>query len=115
MTIPVTDEGLLRGDGVFEVARLYAGRPFAWDEHVARLVSSAANLRLEFDLEAAKAEVDALLARAGAVDGVVRLMITRSGRRVVMVSPLKSHGTATLRSEERRVGKECRSRWPGDQ
>ena len=25
--IPVTDEGLLRGDGVFEVVRLYGGRP----------------------------------------------------------------------------------------
>ena len=24
---PVTDEGLLRGDGVFEVMRLYDGRP----------------------------------------------------------------------------------------
>jgi branched-chain amino acid aminotransferase len=28
--IPVTDEGLLRGDGVFEVLRLYDGVPFAW-------------------------------------------------------------------------------------
>ncbi|HYH32271.1 MAG TPA: aminotransferase class IV [Pseudonocardia sp.] len=88
MTIPVTDEGLLRGDGVFEVARLYAGRPFAWDEHVARLVRSAENLRLEFDLDAAEAEVDALLAKAGAVDGTVRLLITRGGRRVAVLAPL---------------------------
>ena len=29
--IPATDEGLLRGDGVFEVMRLYDGRPFAVD------------------------------------------------------------------------------------
>jgi len=35
-TIPVTDEGLLRGDGVFEVMRLYDGRPFALAEHLAR-------------------------------------------------------------------------------
>lgn len=88
MTIPVTDEGLLRGDGVFEVAKLYAGRPFAWDEHVARLVRSAANLRLEVDLDAALAEVDALLQRAGAVDGTVRLLVTRGGRRVVVLAPL---------------------------
>lgn len=88
MTIPVTDEGLLRGDGVFEVARLYGGRPFAWDEHLARLSRSAANVHLEFDLDAARAEVDALIDRAGAVDGTVRLLITRGGRRVVLLAPL---------------------------
>ena len=32
--IAATDEGLLRGDGAFEVARLYRGIPFAWDDHV---------------------------------------------------------------------------------
>lgn len=87
MTIPVTDDGLLRGDGVFEVARLYDGRPFAWDEHVERLQRSAATVRLEFDLDAALAEVDALLARAGAVDGTVRLLVTRGGRRVIVLAP----------------------------
>ena len=25
-TVPITDDGLLRGDGVFEVVRLYGGR-----------------------------------------------------------------------------------------
>lgn len=88
MTIPITDEGFLRGDGVFEAARLYAGRPFAWEEHLARLGRSAANLRLPVDLDTARAEVDALLTRAGAVDGVVRLLLTRGGRRVVVLAPL---------------------------
>ena len=95
MTIPVTDEGLLRGDGVFEVARLYAGRPFAWDEHVERLQRSAANVRLEFDLDAARAEVDSLLAQVGAVDGTLRLLITRGGRRVAVVGPLPDRVPAT--------------------
>jgi len=97
MTIPITDDGLLRGDGVFEVARLYSGRPFAWDEHVERLQRSAANLRLEFDLDAALAEVDALLARVGAVDGALRLVITRGGRRIAVVGPLPERSpTITL-------------------
>jgi branched-chain amino acid aminotransferase len=101
MTIPVTDEGLLRGDGVFEVFRLYAGRPFAWDEHVERLVRSAANVRLEFDLDAAQAEVAALLERAGAVDGTVRLVITRGGRRVAVLAPLSDRApTVTLGTVE---------------
>ena len=48
--IPVTDDGLLRGDGAFEVMRLYAGRPFALEDHLARLARSCAGLRLEPDL-----------------------------------------------------------------
>src|SRR4051812_22900937 len=34
--IPVMDDGLLRGDGVFEAARLYDGVPFALAEHLER-------------------------------------------------------------------------------
>ncbi len=34
-TIPATDEGLLRGDGAFEVIRIYDGQPFALEDHLA--------------------------------------------------------------------------------
>jgi branched-chain amino acid aminotransferase len=44
--IPVTDEGFLRGDGVFEVVRIYSGQPFALTEHLDRIERSAANLQL---------------------------------------------------------------------
>ena len=50
-TIPVSDDGLLRGDGAFEVMRLYSGTPFALDEHFARLGRSCAGLRLDADLD----------------------------------------------------------------
>ena len=42
--VPITDEGLLRGDGVFEVLRLYGGRPFALEAHLDRMERSARNL-----------------------------------------------------------------------
>ena len=89
--IPVSDEGLLRGDGAFEVMRLYGGTPFALDEHFARLGRSCAGLRLEADLEALRAEAGALLEQAGPVEGLLRLVVTRGGRRIAIVEPLPRH------------------------
>jgi len=86
--IPVTDDALVRGDGVFEVSRLYAGVPFAHDEHVVRLRLSADNLRLPADYEALASETEALLRAAGPVDGQLRVILTRGGRRIVTVEPL---------------------------
>ena len=85
--IPVTDEGLLRGDGVFEVVRLYGGRPYALDEHLERMTRSAENLRLPFDAGAVRADVAALLAAAEPGDGNARLVVTRGGRRLVILEP----------------------------
>ncbi len=86
--IPVTDEGLTRGDGAFEVARLYGGRPFAMEEHYARLARTCEGLRLEPDLDALRAEVDALLAEAGPVEALLRIVLTRGGRRIGTIEPL---------------------------
>jgi branched-chain amino acid aminotransferase len=87
-TIPVTDEGLLRGDGVFEVVRLYDGVPFALDDHLARLRRSADGMRLPVDLDALRAEIAALLAAAGPENGLLRLVATRGGRRIAIVEAL---------------------------
>src|SRR5438270_4159041 len=64
-TIPASDEGLLRGDGIFEVIRVYDGKPFALEEHLRRLERSASNLRLPLDVEAVRADAFRLLAHAG--------------------------------------------------
>src|SRR3954469_680067 len=87
-SIPVTDEGLLRGDGAFEVARLYGGRPFAMDDHYARLQRTCNGLKLEFDLTALRTEVDALLDETGPMEGLLRVVLTRGGRRIAMIEPL---------------------------
>ena len=88
--IPITDEGLIRGDGVFEVIRVYDGRPFKLEEHLDRLERSGRNLRLPVDREAVSAEVWRLLAEAGPgpAHEAVRIMLTRGGRRILMTEPL---------------------------
>src|SRR5262245_1097765 len=89
--IPATDEGLLRGDGAFEVVRVYDGRPFALAEHLDRIERSSANLRLppvpRAELESETVEL--LAARGGpAFDGCLRIVLTRGGRRLLLTEPL---------------------------
>jgi branched-subunit amino acid aminotransferase/4-amino-4-deoxychorismate lyase len=86
--IPATDDGLLRGDGVFEVMRLYDGRPFALDDHLARMERSAANLRLPLDTDAVRADIAGLLDAGRPGDGALRVLVTRGGRRMAFLEPL---------------------------
>ncbi|MDX6680487.1 MAG: branched-chain amino acid aminotransferase [Solirubrobacteraceae bacterium] len=88
-TISVLDDSVLRGDGVFEVIRVYAGRPFALDEHLDRMARSAATLRLPLDVDAIRADIAALLTEAGADDVALRLVATRGGRRIALLEPLR--------------------------
>jgi branched-chain amino acid aminotransferase len=89
-TIPVTDEGLLRGDGVFEAVRVYDGKPFRLEDHLARLERSALNLRLPLDLEAVRTDVWRLMATAGSdrTPEALRILVTRGGRRIVLTEEL---------------------------
>jgi branched-chain amino acid aminotransferase len=90
LSIPATDEGLLRGDGVFEVIRVYDGIPFALDEHLDRLERSGANLRLPTVQRAElESEIPELLgARGGSeFDGSLRIVITRGGHRLLLTEP----------------------------
>ena len=97
--IPVTDAGLLRGDGAFEVVRLYGGRTFALGEHLQRMARTAAGLRLEVDLTVLEAEVAALLDAARPGDGQLRLLATRGGHRLALLEPLaKGPPTLALRT-----------------
>jgi branched-chain amino acid aminotransferase len=83
--ISVADEGLLRGDGVFEVLRLYAGSPFAVDQHLDRMRRSADGLRLPFNPEAALSDVVALSSLAEGSDALIRLIQTRGGRLIALL------------------------------
>lgn len=82
--VPATDLGLVRGDGVFEVVEVHQGVAFALPEHLARLAKSASALALPLDLDIVRAEVEHFLEALGSTDGAVRLIITRSGTRLLL-------------------------------
>lgn len=86
--IPVKDDGVYRGDGVFEVVRLYEGRPFGLPEHLDRLERSAAQIELPLERGKIETEVAALLDALGAEDAQLRIVVTRGGRRIAAIEEL---------------------------
>jgi branched-chain amino acid aminotransferase len=82
--IPVCDEGLLRGDGAFEVISIHNGKPFALEDHYARLQRTSDGLKLPFDLESLRNEVTAILRRIEPRNMLLRLVVTRGGNRIAI-------------------------------
>ena len=77
--VPVTDHGLLYGDGLFEGIRVYAGRVFRLDDHLRRFEAGALALALE--LPGGIGRVREIVLEAvrshGASEAYVRLVATR--------------------------------------
>jgi branched-chain amino acid aminotransferase len=87
-TISLPDDGLYRGDGAFEVVRLYRGRPFALGDHLDRLERSAGAIELPVDRATLERELDALLTEFGEGDAQLRIVLTRAGRRILLTEML---------------------------
>lgn len=77
-TIPLLDEGFLRGDGIFDAVLVRRGRTHALDAHLARLRRSAKAMRITVPV--LRQCITDLLAAWGQRDGVLRLVVTRGGR-----------------------------------
>jgi branched-chain amino acid aminotransferase len=77
--VPVTDHGLLYGDGVFEGIRAFGRRVFRLDDHLARLRVSARAiaLALPMDESGLRGVVLDTLRAFGRDDAYVRLLVTR--------------------------------------
>ena len=86
--IPAADDGLLRGDGVFEVIRLYNGSPFALEEHLDRLERSATTIQLPIERPVFEEEISSLLAEFGQHEAQLRLVVTRGGHRLAFTENL---------------------------
>src|SRR5687768_668491 len=78
-TVSVFDRGFLYGDSVFETLRTYGHKPFALDEHLARLERSAERvlIRMPIDRAAFEAEVMAALSAVTHSESLVRIILTR--------------------------------------
>ena len=85
--VSVLDRGFIFGDGVYEVVPAYAGRPFRFDQHMARLDRSLAELRISNPMSHAQWRelvMQLMAAYAGAVakpveqtDQLVYIQVTR--------------------------------------
>lgn len=77
--IPVLDNGLLYGDGVFEGIRIYDRRIFRLEAHLARLEASARALALRLPLDRAglAAAVEDTVRASRQENGYIRLIVTR--------------------------------------
>ena len=75
--IPVEDRGFLFGDGIYEVIRIYGGRPFAFERHFERLRRSAEEIRLALDLDRLRKDALDLIARQGLDEATLYLQATR--------------------------------------
>ena len=95
-TIPVCDDGLLRGDGAFEFVRCYAGRAFTLVEHLDRMAKTCAMLRLPYSRELLEEEIAALLAWVGPIFTDMRIVLTRGGKRIVLLEPYLDWPAARL-------------------
>jgi D-alanine transaminase len=81
--ISVLDRGFIFGDGVYDVAPVYGGRLFRFDEHMARLARGLAKIRIpnphsrEEWLARCRHLMAALKEKTGAEDQVIYLQVSR--------------------------------------
>jgi branched-chain amino acid aminotransferase len=77
--VPVTDHGLLYGDGIFEGIRVFGNRVFRLDRHLARFdaVARAVGLELPGGIERIRRIVLDTVRAHGGPDAYVRLIATR--------------------------------------
>lgn len=76
--VPVQDRAFLFGDGIYEVLRLYGGRPWLEEEHFARLERSLREVRIHgADVGRLRRQMNELIAAGPYRDGIIYIQVTR--------------------------------------
>lgn len=77
--VPIDERGHQFGDGVYEVIRIYNGKPFMLEEHLDRLYQSAHAIKLKInsDRENLKSNMLELIQKSGLIDLDLYVQVTR--------------------------------------
>jgi aminodeoxychorismate lyase len=77
--VSIFDRGFLYGDGLFETMRVFAGQPFRWEQHLARLNRGAdfLRIRMPFTAPSQREFAAALIKRNSMPDCIVRITLSR--------------------------------------
>jgi D-alanine transaminase len=76
--VPALDRGFLFGDAVYEVLRVYGGRPWLEDEHFRRLAQSLKAIRIDgIDVERLRRRMRETIAAGPFQEAIAYLQITR--------------------------------------
>ena len=86
------DDGLIRGDGIFEGMRFYGRRPRTPDAHLERLAKSGAGAGIPIDMDLLRQEMAAFCDATVNADCAARLIVTRGGIRIWREEPLPVWG-----------------------
>lgn len=93
-TVPLTDDGFLRGDAVFDAMLVRHGRTHAREAHLARLRASAKAMGIRVPV--LTAAVRDLLAAWGEHDGALKVIVTRGGAVRSLLTPTSWPETISL-------------------
>lgn len=79
INIGIEDRGYQFGDGVYEVVRIYNGKPFRFKDHLIRFERSAKEIKISLQMSISKIEVKILeLIKINGLDnGIVYFQVTR--------------------------------------
>lgn len=75
--VSVLDRAFLFGDAVYEVLRVYRGRPFLEQEHLDRLRRSLKEVAIHSDVDRIAARMHETLHNSGAQEGLIYIQVTR--------------------------------------
>jgi branched-chain amino acid aminotransferase len=97
-TVPLLDDGFLRGDAVFDAVLIRDGRTHALDAHLARLRRSAKIVGIRVPV--LRQVVSDLLVAWGDRDGSMKLIVTRGGALRGIIQPLANPPSIALQPIE---------------